>query len=40
MTDIQKKLEQSGSAAEIDDLLRRKVALKRQIEALRGVSAS
>jgi len=40
MTDIQKRLEQSGSAAEINELLRRKLALKRQIEALRGVSAS
>lgn len=40
MTDIQKRLEQSGSAAEVNDLLRRKLALKRQIEALRGVSAS
>jgi DNA primase len=40
MTDIQKRLEQSGSATEINELLRRKLALKRQIEALRGVSAS
>ena len=37
---IQKRLEQCGSAVEINDLLRRKLALKRQIEALRGVSAS
>lgn len=35
MTAIQKRLESGGSATETDDLLRRKVALKRQIEALR-----
>jgi DNA primase len=38
MTDIQRSLE-SCSPAEMDDLLRRKLALKKQIEALRGVSA-
>jgi hypothetical protein len=38
MTDIQKSLE-SCNPAESDDLLRRKLALKKQIEALRGVSA-
>jgi hypothetical protein len=35
MTDIQRSL-QSCSAEEQDDLLRRKLALKKQIEALRG----
>jgi hypothetical protein len=40
MGEIQKRLEGGGQAAEIDDLLRRKVTLKRQIEALRGASAS
>jgi len=38
MTDIQRSLESCGPA-EMDDLLRRKLALKKQIEALRGVSA-
>jgi len=38
MTDIQRSLE-SCSPTEMDDLLRRKLALKKQIEALRGVSA-
>jgi len=38
MTDIQRSLE-SCSPAEMDDLLRRKLALKKQIEALHGVSA-
>jgi DNA primase len=38
MLDIQKTLE-SCTPAESDDLLRRKLALKKQIEALRGVSA-
>jgi DNA primase len=35
MGDIQKRLESGGDAAEVDDLLRRKVALKRKMEALR-----
>jgi hypothetical protein len=34
MTDIQKRLETGGGAADIDTLLRRKVELKRRIEAL------
>ena len=38
MTDIQRSL-QSCSAEEQDDLLRRKLALKKQIEALRGAPA-
>jgi len=38
MTDIQRSLE-SCSPAEMDELLRRKLALKKQIEALHGVSA-
>jgi DNA primase len=38
MSDIQKQLESCGTA-EQDDLLRRKLVLKKQIEALRGVSA-
>jgi DNA primase len=38
MSDIQKRLESCGTA-EQDDLLRRKLVLKTQIEALRGVSA-
>jgi DNA primase len=40
MGEIQKRLEGGGQAADIDDLLRRKVTLKRQIEALRGAPAS
>jgi hypothetical protein len=40
MTDIQKQLEHSGNAVEINELLHRKLTLKRRIEALRGVSAS
>jgi DNA primase len=39
MSDIQKRLESGGGAADTDDLLRRKVALKRRIEALRDASA-
>jgi DNA primase len=39
MGEIQKRLESGGGAAEVDDLLRRKVALKRRIEALRSASA-
>jgi DNA primase len=35
---IQKRLESGGDAAETDDLLRRKVTLKRKIEALRQAS--
>jgi DNA primase len=38
MGDIQKRLESGGKAAEVDDLLRRKVELKRRIEALRQAS--
>jgi hypothetical protein len=38
MGDIQKRLETGGKAMEIDDLLRRKVELKRRIEALRQAS--
>ena len=38
MSDIQKQLEHCG-ASEQDDLMRRKLGLKKQIEALRGVSA-
>jgi len=38
MSDIQKQLEHCG-AAEQDDLMRRKLVLKKQIEALRGISA-
>jgi DNA primase len=38
MGEIQKRLETGGDAAEIDELLRRKVALKKEIEAL-GASA-
>ncbi len=40
MGEIQKRLESGGQTGEIDDLLRRKVDLKRRIEALRGASAS
>jgi hypothetical protein len=36
MGDIQKRLESGGEAAEVDDLLRRKVDLKRKMEALRA----
>ena len=39
MGEIQKRLETAGNAAEVDDLLRRKVTLKRRIEALRGAPA-
>ncbi|OLD63052.1 MAG: DNA primase, partial [Acidobacteria bacterium 13_1_40CM_2_68_5] len=38
MGDIQKRLETGGKAMEIDELLRRKVELKRRIEALRQAS--
>ena len=38
MGDIQKRLESGGKAADVDDLLRRKVELKRRIEALRQAS--
>jgi hypothetical protein len=38
MSDIQKQLEHCG-ASEQDELMRRKLGLKKQIEALRGVSA-
>ena len=40
MGEIQKRLEGGGQAAEIDDLLRRKVMLKRRMEALKDASAS
>ncbi|MBI1950218.1 MAG: DNA primase [Acidobacteria bacterium] len=40
MGDIQKRLESGGKAADVDDLLRRKVELKRRIEALRQASPS
>ncbi|HEX9426453.1 MAG TPA: DNA primase [Candidatus Polarisedimenticolia bacterium] len=40
MGEIQKRLEGGGEAALIDELLRRKVMLKRRIEALRDASAS
>src|SRR6266571_4692164 len=40
MGEIQKRLEGGGQAAEIDDLLRRKVILKRRMEALKDASAS
>ncbi len=40
MGDIQKRLETGGKAMEIDELLRRKVELKRRIEALRQASPS
>jgi DNA primase len=39
MSDIQKRLEAEKGAAEIDELLRRKVSLKKRIEALRQASA-
>jgi DNA primase len=39
MGDIQRRLEAERGAAEIDELLRRKVTLKKQIEALRQASA-
>ena len=38
MGEIQKRLESEGIAAETDELLRRKVVLKRRIEALRGAA--
>jgi len=40
MSAVQKRLEAGGVAAEIDELLRRKVDLKRQIEALREPRAT
>ena len=40
MVAIQKRLEGGGGAADIDELLRQKVTLKRRIEALRDASAS
>ena len=39
MSDIQKRLEAEKGAAEIDELLRRKVSLKKRIEALSQASA-
>jgi DNA primase len=39
MREIQKRLESDGEVAEIDELLRRKVMLKKRIEALRQASA-
>ncbi|TLZ69278.1 MAG: hypothetical protein E6K10_10920 [Methanobacteriota archaeon] len=39
MGDIQKRLESEGKVEETDDLLRRKVELKRRIEALRQASS-
>ena len=39
MNDIQKRLEAEEGAAEIDELLRRKVSLKKRIEALSQASA-
>jgi DNA primase len=39
MREIQKRLESDGGVAEIDELLRRKVMLKKRIEALRQASA-
>ena len=39
MSEIQKQLESGNAAAEIDDLLRRKLTLKKRIEALRQASA-
>jgi DNA primase len=39
MSDIQKRLEAEKGAAEIDELLRRKVSLKKRIEALSEASA-
>jgi hypothetical protein len=39
MSDIQKRLEAEKDAAETDELLRRKVLLKKRIEALRQASA-
>lgn len=40
MGEIQKWLEGSGGAVDVDDLLRQKVTLKRRIEALRDASVS
>jgi DNA primase len=39
MSEIQKQLESGNATAEIDDLLRRKLTLKKRIEALRQASA-
>jgi DNA primase len=40
MGEIQKRLQSGGAGTEVDDLLRRKVTLKRRIEALRSASVS